>query len=428
MKKISITELSENFAWVAVTFALFVASFFFFSALHAAEPAKPRVVETGPSEQLVLPPPNATRAVANPAGVIPWPKDKTPTAPPGFEVNLFAQGLDNPRTIYVLPTGDVLVMESVPEKSPSRIVLLRDTTRSGTATVRQSFLRRLNMAFGMALVNNRFYVGNTDSVVVFPYTSGETQIKRRPEKILDLPSGGHYTRNLLADPSGKKIYVAVGSSSNVDEQRVDEKDPRRAAILQINPDGSGMRVFAGGMRNPVGMDWEPLTHSLWTVVNERDMLGDELVPDYVTQVRDGAFYGWPYSYFGQNEDPRKKGQRPDLVAKAIKPDFALGSHVAPLGLTFYGGKSFPARYHGGAFIGMHGSWNRSDLVGYKVAFVPFQNGKPSGPLEDFFTGFIANSKISQVYGRPVGVAVWTDGSLLVADDGAGKIWRVSARH
>lgn len=393
----------------------------------AAE-ANRRVVETGPSDQLVLPPPNATRAVANPASVIPWPKEKTPTTPAGFQVNLFADGLDNPRTIYVLPNGDVLVMESLPQKPPSRIVLLRDEAKTGAATLRQSFLRRLNMAFGMALIGNRFYVGNTDSVVVFPYDSGETQIKRRPEKILDLPSGGHYTRNLLADPSGKKIYIAVGSSTNVDEQRVDEKDPRRAAILQINTDGSSMRVFANGMRNPVGMDWEPQTHSLWTVVNERDMLGDELVPDYLTQVRDGAFYGWPFSYFGQNEDPRKKDQRPDLVAKAIKPDFALGSHVAPLGLAFYRGNSFPSRYRGGAFVGMHGSWNRSDLVGYKVAFVPFQNGRPSGPLEDFLTGFIANPKISQVYGRPVGVAVWTDGSLLVADDAAGKIWRVSAKR
>jgi glucose/arabinose dehydrogenase len=376
---------------------------------------------------LVLPPPNATRAVANPATVIPWPNGKTPLAPPGFEVSLFADKLDNPRMIYVLPNGDVLVMESIPQQSPSRIVLLRDTEKTGKPAVRHSFLRRLNMAFGMALIGNRFYVGNTDEVVVFPYRVGETQIKRQPEKMLDLPAGGHYTRNLLADPSGKKIYIAVGSATNVDEQRVDEKDSRRAAILQVNPDGSGMRVFAAGMRNPVGMDWEPVTKNLWTVVNERDMLGDELVPDYLTSVRDGAFYGWPYSYFGQNEDPRKKGQRPDLVAKAIKPDFALGSHVAPLGLVFYRGKSFPARYQSGAFIGMHGSWNRSELVGYKVAFVPFQNGKPSGPLEDFLTGFIANPKTSDVYGRPVGVAVWTDGSLLVADDAAGKIWRVSAK-
>jgi glucose/arabinose dehydrogenase len=413
---------------IFVLFVFFVISLLLFSSSSpAAEQANPRVVETGPSDKLILPPPNATRAVANPASVIPWPKGKTPTALAGFEVSLFADELDNPRMIYVLPNGDILVMESLPQQSTSRIVLLRDSAKSGTPTVRQSFLRRLNMAFGMALIGNRFYVGNTDGIVVFPYRSGDTQIKRRPEKILDLPSGGHYTRNLLADPAGKKIYVAVGSSSNIDEQRVDEKDPRRAAILQINPDGSGMRVFASGLRNPVGIDWEPKSHTLWTVVNERDMLGDELVPDYLTEARDGAFYGWPYSYFGQNEDPRKKGQRPDLVAKAIKPDFALGSHVAPLGLAFYQGKSFPERYHGGAFIGMHGSWNRSDLVGYKVAFVPFQNGKPSGVIEDFLTGFIANPKISQVYGRPVGVAIWTDGSLLVADDAAGKVWRVSAK-
>jgi glucose/arabinose dehydrogenase len=397
------------------------------STLFAAEPSTPHVVESGPAEQLALPPPNATRAVANPASVIPWPKGKTPTAPSGFEVSLFADELDNPRMIYVLPNGDVLVMESLPQQSDSRIVLLRDAAKSGKPALRQSFLRRLHLAFGMALIGNRFFVGNTDAVVVFPYRNGETQIKRRGEKVLDLPAGGHYTRNLLADSDGKKIYVAVGSATNVDEQRVDEKEPRRAAILQITADGSGMRVFANGMRNPVGMDWQPTTNTLWTVVNERDMLGDELVPDYLTSVRDGAFYGWPYSYFGQNEDPRKKGQRPDLVAKAVKPDYALGSHVTPLGLTFYRGKSFPQHYHDGAFIGMHGSWNRSNLVGYKVAFVPFQNGKPSGALEDFLTGFIANPKSSEVYGRPVGVAVWTDGSLLVADDAAGKVWRVSAK-
>jgi len=417
------------FPIVFATFALFAVNHPSLSSslLFAAEPAARNIIETGPSERLMLPPPNATRAVANPPTVILWPKGKTPIAPAGFEVSLFADELDNPRMIYVLPNGDVLVMESLPQQSPSRIVLLRDTTKTGKPNLRQSFLRRLNMAFGMALIGNRFYVGNTDGILVFPYRSGDTQIKRRPEKILDLPSGGHYTRNLLADPAGKKLYISVGSSSNVDEQRVDEKDSRRAAILQVNPDGSGMRVFAAGMRNPVGMDWEPRTNTLWTVVNERDMLGDELVPDYLTGVRDGAFYGWPFAYFGQNEDPRKKGQRPDLVAKTIKPDFALGSHVAALGLAFYQGTSFPAHYHGGAFIGMHGSWNRSDLVGYKVAFVPFQNGRPSGPLEDFLTGFIANQQTSQVYGRPVGVAVWTDGSLLVADDDAGKVWRVSAK-
>ncbi|HEX7232355.1 MAG TPA: sorbosone dehydrogenase family protein [Candidatus Binatia bacterium] len=397
-------------------------------SLDSAEQNHPSVVETGPAENLILPPPNATRAVANPSTVVPWPKGQTPKAPAGFEVTLFADDLDNPRMIYVLPNSDVLVMESVPEQSQSRIVLLRDSAKRGRSDLRQSFLRRLNMAFGMTLIGNRFYVGNTDGIVVLPYTAGETRLQRRPEKILDLPGGGHYTRNLLADSAGKKIYVAVGSATNVDEQRIDEKDPRRAAILQANADGTGMRVFASGMRNPVGMDWEIKTNRLWTVVNERDMLGDELVPDYLTSVRDGAFYGWPYSYFGQNEDPRKKGQRPDLVAKAIKPDYALGSHVAPLGLTFYNGKTFPQHYHGGAFIGMHGSWNRSNLVGYKVAFVPFENGRPNGALEDFLTGFIVNPKGREVYGRPVGVAVWTDGSLLVADDAAGKIWRVSARN
>jgi len=279
----------------------------------------------------------------------------------------------------------------------------------------------------MALISNRFYVSNTDAVVIFPYRAGETQITRKAEKVLDLPGGGHYTRNVVVDPAGQKLFVSVGSATNVDEERIDEKDPRRAAILEANLDGTGMRVFASGLRNPVGMDWEPQTKALWAVVNERDLLGDELVPDYLTRIREGAFYGWPYSYFGQNQDPRKKGQRPDLVAKAIKPDYALGSHVAALGLAFYRGSQFPQHYHTGAFIGMHGSWNRSNLVGYKVAFVPFVNGRPAGAMEDFLTGFIANEKTKEVYGRPVGVAVWTDGSLLVADDAAGKVWRVSTK-
>jgi glucose/arabinose dehydrogenase len=349
-----------------------------------------------------------------------------PVAPAGFNVELFADELDNPRNIYVLPNGDVLVMESL-RQPESRILLFRDTAKSGKPSSRYVFLRKLKMAFGMALVGKRFYVGNTDGVALFPYRAGDTQIKRQAENILPLPAGGHYTRNLIADRDGKKIYVAVGSATNVDEQRVDEKDPRRAAILEIATDGRAMRVFASGMRNPVGMGWEPKTNNLWTVVNERDGLGDELVPDYFTSVKENAFYGWPYSYYGQHEDPRKKGERPELVAKAIKPDYALGSHVAPLGLAFYSGKSYPARYHGGAFIGMHGSWNRSSLVGYKVAFVPFQNGKPSGPIEDFLTGFLPNPKSAEVYGRPVGVAVWTDGSLLVADDGANKVWRISVK-
>jgi glucose/arabinose dehydrogenase len=401
----------------------------FYSALavFSAETTSRPVVEIGPAEQLVLPAPYASRGVANPSQVVGWPKGKMPSAPAGFEVSLFADDLDNPRMIYVLPNGDVLVMESNPKSSDSRIILLR-VNQNHQMVVRQPFVRRLNLAFGMALSGSRFYIGNTDGVVVVPYRNGDTQIKRRPEKILDLPGGGHFTRNLLVDRSANKLYISVGSATNVDEQKIDQNDPRRAAILQANLNGSGMRIFASGMRNAVGMDWEVKSKTLWTVVNERDMLGDQLVPDYLTSVRDGAFYGWPYSYFGQNEDPRKKGERPDLVAKAIKPDYALGSHVAPLGLAFYNGSSFPQRYHGGAFIGMHGSWNRSNLVGYKVAFVPFQNGKPSGAMEDFLTGFVANPRTSEVYGRPVGVAVWTDGSLLVADDGSNKIWRVSVKR
>jgi glucose/arabinose dehydrogenase len=392
----------------------------------SAETSKRPVVESGPAENLVLPPPSATRSVVKPAALVPWPKGKTPVAPAGFTVELFADDLDNPRNIYILPNGDVLVMESL-RQPESRILLFRDTAKTGKPSSRHVFVRKLNTAFGMALVGKRFYVGNTDGVAVFPYGAGDTQLRRQPERILQLPAGGHYTRNLIADRAGKKIYVAVGSATNVDEQRVDEKDPRRAAILEVAPGGRAMRVFASGMRNPVGMDWEPKTNILWTVVNERDGLGDELVPDYLTSVKENAFYGWPYSYYGQHEDPRKKDQRPDLVAKAIKPDYALGSHVAPLGLAFYAGKSFPRRYHGGAFIGMHGSWNRSNLVGYKVAFVPFQNGKPSGAIEDFLTGFLPNPKSTEVYGRPVGVAVWTDGSLLVADDGSNKVWRVSVK-
>ncbi len=394
-------------------------------------------VGTGPADKLVLPAPFATPSVRNTSKVIGWPKGRMPTPAPGFEVTLFAENLDNPRQAYVLPNGDVLVVEAIrewpgrpdrPEKSANRITLFRDTDKDGKPDLREVFLTGLNMPHGMLLVGNWFYVGNTDGVVRYPYRAGQTKIEAKGQKILDLPAGGHYTRNLIADPAGRKIYIAVGSASNVDEENGWEKDQRRAGILEMNPDGSGMRIFAKGLRNPVGMDWEPLTKTLWTVVNERDLLGDDLVPDYLTSVKDGAFYGWPYSYFGQIEDPRKKGQRPDLVAKAIKPDFALGSHTAALGLAFHQGKSFPQRYHGGAFIGMHGSWNRSKMVGYTVAFVPFQNGKPAGPIEDILTGFIANEDKFEAYGRPVGVTVAADGSLLVADDSGGKVWRVSAKR
>ena len=405
-------------------------------ATMSNNPSQRYAAGTGPADQLQLPAPFDTLSVRNQSKVIGWPQGRTPKAAPGFDVSLFADKLANPRETYVLPNKDVLVVESIrewpgradrPEKSANRITLFRDTNNDGKPDLRETFLTGLNMPEGMLVLGNWFYVGNTDGVVRYPYRAGQTKIDGKGEKILDLPAGGHHTRNLIADPAGKKIYIAIGSASNVDEDNGWEKDQRRAGILEMNPDGSGARIFANGLRNPVGMDWEPKTKTLWTVVNERDLLGDDLVPDYLTSVKENAFYGWPYSYFGQIEDPRKKGQRPDLVAKAIKPDYALGSHTASLGLAFYNGKSFPARYHGGAFIGLHGSWNRSNLVGYKVAFVPFSNGKASGAIEDFLTGFLPNPKSNEVYGRPVGVAVANDGSLLVADDGANKVWRVSAK-
>ena len=385
----------------------------------------------GPPEKLVLPKPLATPAATKRSKVIGWPAGRTPTALPGFQVSAFAEDLDTPRAIYVLPNGDVLVAENGggtgarSGQGGGRITLLRDIDQNGKAKVREVFLSGLNRPFGMLLLGDKLYVGNTDGIVRYPYQPRQTQMTASGEKILDLPTGGHYTRNLLANSDGSKIYVAVGSLSNVDENGTDPKDPRRAAVLEMNPDGSGMRVFANGIRNPVGMSSQPGTNSFWVVVNERDNLGDDLVPDYFTRVREGAFYGWPYSYFGHNEDPRKKGQRPDLVAKAIPPDYALGTHVAPLGLVFYRGASFPQQYRNGAFIGEHGSWNRSHFAGYKVAFVPFRNGKPSGDPQDFLTGFIASEADSTVYGRPVGLAVASDGSLLVADDGGNVVWRVS---
>lgn len=402
----------------------------------------------------VLPEPFATESAVKFARVIGWPEGRTPRAPEGFGVSLFAADLDHPRWIYVLPNGDVLVAESntepeglgggnLPEElvqglkearivgpSADRITLLRDADGDGLPEARETFLEGLNQPFGMLLLGDSFYVANTDALLRFPYREGQTGIEAEGEQILDLPAGGynnHWTRNVVASPDGSKLYVSVGSATNVDEEGIDVRDPRRAAILEVNPDGSAMRVHASGLRNPNGMDWEPTTSRLWTVVNERDELGDDLVPDYLTSVREGAFYGWPYAYWGPNPDPRKADERPDLVAKAVAPDYALGAHTASLGLVFYDADAFPERYRGGAFVGEHGSWNRSRLAGYKVVFVPFRDGAPSGPPEDFLTGFVADPAAPEVYGRPVGVAVLPDGSLLVADDAADRIWRVSPR-
>lgn len=394
-----------------------------------------------------LPAPFDTPSTVKHPKVIGWPEGKTPTAPAGFAITLYADGFDSPRWLYALPNGDILVAEArtLPPKdakpevkeglkksktvtgsSANRITLLRDADKDGKPEVREPFLTDLNQPFGMALVGEHLYVANTDSVVRFPYKAGETKVSAKGTPVLYLPLGGynnHWTRNVVANADGTKLYVAVGSASNVGEKGMKE-EAFRANILEVNPDGTGLRVFAAGLRNPVGMAWEPHTKALWTAVNERDELGDELVPDYVTSVKDGGFYGWPYSYFGTTEDPRRKGERPDLVAKALVPDLAVGSHTASLGLCFGTSTAFPERYRGGAFIGQRGSWNRSQFAGYRVAYVPFKDGKPAGPIEDFLTGFIATK--DEVYGRPVCVCFAADGSLLVTDDASNTIWRVAA--
>ncbi|MEI9932184.1 MAG: sorbosone dehydrogenase family protein [Rhizomicrobium sp.] len=379
----------------------------------------------------------------------PWPAGVAPTAPAGFTVTRYAENLEHPRWIYVLPNGDVLVAEAAPPLSPmnsiegivehymdvkngsappsaNEITLLRDTNGDGKPDVRTVFLKGLNQNFGMLLLNGWFYVANTDGVVRFPYKDGETQITEKGEKILDIPVGHHWTRNLIASEDGKKIYVTVGSGSNIGDKGM-EIEKRRADILEIDPDGSHERIFASGLRNPNGAGWEPVTHKLWIVANERDQLGDDLVPDYLTSVKDGAFYGWPWSYWGKHIDTRVQPQNPAMVAKAIAPDYALGAHVAALGLAFYTADAFPSHYRGGAFIGEHGSWNRAQMSGYKVVFVPFQNGTPNGLPEDFLTGFRADPNSDTAYGRPVGVAVDPKGALLVADDVGNIVWRIAPK-
>jgi glucose/arabinose dehydrogenase len=376
-----------------------------------------------------------------------WPKGGKPTAASGLEVAAFATGLDHPRWIYTLPNGDVLVAETnAPPKpaetgikawimklvmsratgsdqSPNRIRVLRDADGDGIAEVNKVFLQDLNSPFGMALVGDNFYVANADAVMRYPYKDGA--ITGAGVKLTDLPGGPinhHWTKNIVASKDGKRLYATVGSNSNVGESGLD-KEKDRAAILEIDIATGKSRVFASGLRNPNGLAWEPTTDVLWTVVNERDEIGNDLVPDYLTSVKDGAFYGWPYSYWGQNIDERVKEQRPDLVAKAIKPDYGLGAHVAALGLTFYDGTLLPAQYRGGAFIGLHGSWNREQRSGYKVIYVPFSGGKPSGQPVDVLTGFVNDDGDAQ--GRPVGVAADKTGALLVADDVGNTIWRVT---
>jgi glucose/arabinose dehydrogenase len=377
-----------------------------------------------------------------------------PTPAPDLQVAAFAEGLDHPRWLYVLPNGDVLVAETNAPPRPkegkgfkaffmkmfmkkagaavpsaNRITLLRDGDGDGAAETRTAFLEGLNSPFGMALVGDDFYVADTDAILRFPYRTGETHISAAGIRITDLPAGPrnhHWTKNVIASRDGTRLYATVGSNSNVAEHGMDEEEGR-AAIWEVDRASGRKRLFASGLRNPNGLAWEPMTGTLWTAVNERDELGSDLVPDFMTSVRNGGFYGWPYSYYGQHLDTRPKPPRPDLVARALVPDYALGPHTASLGLAFYEARLLPAHYAGGAFVGQHGSWNRNPRSGYKVIFIPFLNGRPAGPAEDVLTGFLDSQ--GKARGRPVGVAVDGAGALLVADDVGNAIWRVTpARH
>lgn len=382
-----------------------------------------------------------------------WAPNATPVAANGMRVVAFARGLDHPRWLYVLPNGDVLVAETNAPKRPddgkgikgvffrhfskkaggaapsaNRVTLLRDADGDGVAETRTVFLSNLNSPFGMALVGNVFYVANTNAVVRVPYSSGTTRISAAPVKVVDLPGGRlnhHWTKSLIANAAGTKLYVGVGSNSNVAENGI-RKEEERAAVWEIDPASRTYRVFASGLRNPVGLTWEPETGALWTAVNERDELGSDLVPDYMTSVRDGGFYGWPYSYYGRHVDTRVEVQRPDLVEKAIVPDYALGPHTASLGLTWSGATALPARFSRGMFVGQHGSWNRKPRSGYKVIFVPFADGRPSGEPIDVLTGFVREN--GDAMGRPVGVAIDKRGGLLVADDVGNVVWRVTGNR
>jgi glucose/arabinose dehydrogenase len=428
---------------------LFVAAALSLCAAAHAETVAP---ETTVGPQPALPAPkNPLLPTINIAPAQGWPDGVKPLAARGTEVAAFARGLQHPRWLHVLPNGDVLVAESnAPPKpkdapggfkrwvmkkvmqragagvpSANRITLLRDADGDGTAETRSVLLDKLTSPFGVALVGERLYVANADGIVRFPFKPGQTRIDAPPEQVTDLPAGlnHHWTKNIIASPDGRKLYATVGSNSNVGENGM-ESEQGRAAIWEVDVATGAKRLYATGLRNPNGLAWVPGTGALWTVVNERDELGDDLVPDYLTSVQDGAFYGWPYSYWGSNVDKRAQPPRADLVAIAIAPDYALGSHVAPLGLAWSDKAALPAPFTEGMFIGLHGSWNRAELAGYKVVFVPFAQGRPSGPPVDLLTTFVNDGGLA--YGRPVGVAVDSRGAVLVADDVGNTIWRISS--
>jgi glucose/arabinose dehydrogenase len=364
-----------------------------------------------------LPAPFATKSAGNPPEETMPPKGFLPTVPAGFQINIFATGFKEPRWLTVAPNDDIFLADT----HGGAIYILRDPQHTGGAQQRETFLSKLDEPFGIVFHDDYIYVGDTDAVLRYKFDPKTSKRLGEAEKLMDLPRGGHSTRALVFSADGKHLFVSVGSKSNVDI----EKDSRRAAITICDPDGKNARLYATGLRNPVGLALEPTTGQLWTSVNERDGMGDDLPPDYFTSVKDGGFYGWPYSYIGDNVDPRVNPQKPELVAKAIIPDVLLGSHRAPLQFAFYTGKQFPASYQGGAFIAEHGSWNRSTRAGYQIVFVPFKDGQPSGDPQPFLTGLVPDPKKGNVNGRPVGVTVAPDGSLLVSDDGAQVVYRIS---
>jgi glucose/arabinose dehydrogenase len=364
-----------------------------------------------------LPAPFATKSAGNPPEETMPPKGFLPTVPAGFQISLFASDFKEPRWLAAAPNGDIFLADT----HGGAIYILRDPQQTGGAHERVTFLTGLDEPFGIVVHDDYIYVGDTNAVLRYKFDPKTSKRLGEAEKLMDLPRGGHSTRALVFSADGKHLFVSVGSKSNVDI----EKDSRRAAITICDPDGRNARLYATGLRNPVGLALEPTTGQLWTSVNERDGLGDDLPPDYFTSVKDGGFYGWPYSYIGDNVDPRVNPQKPELVAKAIIPDVLLGSHRAPLQFAFYTGKQFPASYQGGAFIAEHGSWNRSTRAGYQVVFVPFKDGQPSGDPQPFLTGLVPDPTKGNVNGRPVGVAVAPDGSLLVSDDGARVVYRIS---
>jgi glucose/arabinose dehydrogenase len=409
----------------------------------------PETAGIGPKPQ--LPEPNSTLVpTVKIAPARPWPEGSTPVAAPGLQVNAFASGLQHPRWLHVLPNGDVLVAETNaparPEEhrgvrgwfmkramkkagaatpSANRITLLRDADGDGVAETAVPFIENLNSPFGMALVGRNLYVANTDAVIRFAYAPGDDRIRTAGTKVVDLPAGTlnhHWTKNIIASPDGTRLYATVGSNSNVAEHGMDREEGR-ACVWEIDPVSGTKRIYASGLRNPNGLAWEPQTGRLWAAVNERDEIGSDLVPDYMTSLHAGGFYGWPYSYYGQHVDERVQPQRADLVARAIVPDFALGAHTASLGLAYSGSHAMPPAYRTGMFVGQHGSWNRNPFSGYKVIFVPFRDGRPAGDPLDVLTGFLSDE--GEAYGRPVGVVLDKRGALLVADDVGNRIWRVT---